>query len=89
MDIDASVLRAILRLSRRREAADEEALLLRAGGNPGQVRAAVRRLATAGLVDDRAGRPPRLTMEGLAVAVALLPGSVQSVRRAPRATRAA
>jgi hypothetical protein len=89
MDIDASVLRAILRLSRRREAADEEALLLRAGGNAGQVRAAVRRLATAGLVDIPAGRPPRLTMEGLAVAVALLPGSVHAVKRAPRATRAA
>jgi Mn-dependent DtxR family transcriptional regulator len=92
MNLDAMVLRAMLRLARRREAAVEEALAVRVGGSPGDVRAAVRRLSARGLVDGD-GALPRLTMEGLVLAVALLPArTTRSPRRSPapaRASRAA
>ena len=90
MSIDITVLKAILRLSRRREAADEDALVLRSGASPGSVRASLRRLETLGLVEQRVERGSRLTMQGLAAAVALLP--VQAARKAKatrRASRAA
>jgi Mn-dependent DtxR family transcriptional regulator len=90
MSIDITVLKAILRLSRRREAADEDALVLRAGASPGSVRASLRRLEALGLVEQRVERGPRLTMRGLAAAVALLP--VQAAKKAKatkRASRAA
>ncbi len=91
MSFDAMVLRAMLRLARRREAADEEALAVRVGGTRGDVRAAVRRLGASGLVQREAGGPPSLTMAGLAVAVALLPAKAPRVPRAParRSSRAA
>jgi Mn-dependent DtxR family transcriptional regulator len=82
MSIEAAVLRAMLRVARRCEQADDEALAVRVGGEAGSVRAALRRLDAAGLVERRSGRAPRLTMAGLAVAVGLLP---QSKSRQPRA----
>jgi hypothetical protein len=89
MSIDAAVLRAMLRVARRREAADEEALVARVG-DPGEVRAALRRLDAKGLVERRGPQAPRLTMAGLAVAVGLLPASASRARRpARRASRAA
>jgi len=90
MSIDAMVLRAMLRLSRRREAADEEGLAVRAGATRGAVRASLRRLEALGFVERRADRAPRLTMQGLAAAVALLPARHTRPSRAPRrASRAA
>ena len=91
MSIEAAVLRAMLRVARRCEATDEEALALRVGDEKASVRGALRRLDAAGLVERRIGRSPRLTMAGLAVAVGLLPrGSkkparVRLVRRSSRA----
>jgi len=84
MSIEAMVLRAMLRVARRREAADEEALVVRVGGPPAQVRAALRTLDTAGLVERRAGRAPRLTMAGFAVAVGSLPAWPAARRMPPR-----
>ena len=90
MGIDTSVLRALLRLSRRREAADTDALVLRSGASPGQVRAALRRLEKLGLVEQRLDRGARLTMQGLAAAVALLPApAAKKARASKRASRAA
>ena len=89
MSTDARVLRAMLRLSRRREAADEEGLVVRSGGTKAEVRASLRRLEALGFVERRADRP-RLTMQGLAAAVALLPRRQTRPSRAPRrASRAA
>jgi DNA-binding GntR family transcriptional regulator len=89
MSIDAAVLRAMLRVARRREAADEEALVARVG-DPGKVRAALRRLDASGLVERRGPQAPRLTMAGLAVAVGLLPAvSSRAKRSACRSSRAA
>jgi Mn-dependent DtxR family transcriptional regulator len=83
------VLGAMLRLARRREAATEDELALRVRGAKSQIRASIRELASAGLVELRPGRPARLTMEGFARAVALLPGnrshSGPRILRAPRA----
>jgi RIO-like serine/threonine protein kinase len=90
MSTDTLVLRAMLRLSRRREAADEEALTLRSGMTAAEVRNALRRLEAQGLVERRRNAPPRLTMGGLALAVALLPPQrAQPAARPRRTTRAA
>ena len=91
MSIDAMILRAMLRLARRREAAVEEAIAVRVGGSLARVRASLRRLEGGGLVERRPSRSPRLTMAGLAVAVALLPaqGPRATTRVAPRRSRAA
>jgi Mn-dependent DtxR family transcriptional regulator len=72
MSSEAMVLRAMLRLARRREAAGHEALAVRVGASSREVRAALRRLDVAGLVERRHAGPPRLTLAGLAVAVGLL-----------------
>jgi Mn-dependent DtxR family transcriptional regulator len=89
MSIEATVLRAMLRVARRREAADEEALAARVG-DPAEVRDAIRRLDAAGLVERRGRAAPRLTMAGLAVAVGLLPiAASQNRRSARRSSRAA
>lgn len=82
MSTEATVLRAMLRLSRRREAAEEEALALRVGSDGGRLRAVLRRLEAAGLVELRPDRPPRLTMAGLAVAVGSLPAAAAPPARA-------
>ena len=84
MSIEAMILRAMLRVARRREAADEEALALRVGNSPGEVRDAIRRLDAAGLVERRAEDAPRLTMAGLAVAMGLLPATPARARLAAR-----
>ncbi|HLK38340.1 MAG TPA: hypothetical protein VKU41_16370 [Polyangiaceae bacterium] len=88
MSFDERVLRAMLRLARRREAATEDALALRTGGLGRDVRQAMRRLEAAGLVH-RGAPSPRLTMQGLAIAVARLPRPADAVPRSTRAWRAA
>jgi predicted transcriptional regulator len=73
MHYELSVLRALLRLARRRSAADIDQLLVRVGGAPGDLRDAMRKLELAGLVERLAGGAEgsgRLTLSGLAVAVA-------------------
>ncbi len=91
MSIETTVLRAMLRLSRRREPADEEALTVRSGATGAQVRDILRRLEASGWVERRPGLPARLTFAGLALAVALLPraSTRRQVRRPRRASRAA
>jgi RIO-like serine/threonine protein kinase len=66
--LDLTVLRALARLSRMRKAVDCEALALRAGASVEEVRGALGRLSRADLVDRAA--TPRLTLSGLAIAVA-------------------
>jgi hypothetical protein len=73
MNFDANVLRAMLRMARRRAEAEVDAVCLRVGGEARDVRRSLRRLQAAGLVEIRADRAPRLTMTGFAVAVAMLP----------------
>jgi Mn-dependent DtxR family transcriptional regulator len=73
MSIDTEVLRAMLRLARRRTEASEAELALRVRAAPSQVRAALRRLSAAGRVDLQRGSAARLTLEGLTLAVALVP----------------
>ena len=58
MSIDTTVLRAMLRLSRRREAADEDALTVRSGCTRAEVRDALRRLEAQGIVERRPRLPP-------------------------------
>jgi RIO-like serine/threonine protein kinase len=85
-DIDLQVLRAVARLSRMRKAVDCETLALRAGGSLDDVRASLGRLTRASLIDR--SRAPRLTMAGLAVAVASGAAIVRK-RRMPAASRRA
>jgi Mn-dependent DtxR family transcriptional regulator len=89
MSIDMTVLRALLRLSRRREAADTDSIVLRSGAAAAVVRASLRRLEALGLVEQRPERGPRLTMQGLAAAVALLPVAAAKTPASKRASRAA
>jgi len=89
MNTDAMVLRAMLRLARRRDAADEVAIGLRVPGSEWEVRQCLRRLARCGLVEWTRAGAPRLSMAGLAVAVATLPPPSQRNRRPSRARRAA
>jgi len=92
MTFDANVLRAMLRLARQRKAAEVDAVCLRVRGGERDVRQAMRRLRASGLVETRFGDPPRLTLEGLAVAVALLPSrrsGSETDAPAVRASRAA
>jgi DNA-binding Lrp family transcriptional regulator len=92
MSIDVMVLRAMLRLARRCEAAEVDAVADRVGAPASAVRAAMRRLSASGVIERRAGRPPRLTMAGLAIAVATLPAAAPRARTRgakPRASRAA
>src|SRR5579859_7687387 len=57
---DAMVLRAMLRLARRRVGANDGEIAVRVGRPPSAVRAALRRLDQRGLVECRgAPRPPR------------------------------
>jgi hypothetical protein len=95
MSIEVMVLGAMLRLARCRKAADRGALALRVDASEAEIRVAMRCLEARGLVERRLSHPPRLTMEGLAVAVALLPrrsallGSAKPLPSAPRSSRAA
>jgi RIO-like serine/threonine protein kinase len=85
-DIDLQVLRAVARLSRMRREVDCETLVLRAGGSADEVRASLGRLTHAALLER--SDAPRLTMAGLAVAVAS-GAAVGRKRRAPVAARRA
>lgn len=89
MNFDAMVLKAMLRLARKRSEAGEPEIALRVGGTADAVRAALRRLDGLGLVERRPRDAPRLTMGGLALAVALLPRARLEHPTALRAPRAA
>ncbi|HVH47503.1 MAG TPA: hypothetical protein VM925_34445 [Labilithrix sp.] len=91
MSLEIDVLRALLRLARRRKPPTFEQLFGRVGGDDAAVRCALRSLAKRGLVQ-RTPAGLRLSLPGLAVAVAcaqrpraaLAPASVApagSVRR--------
>jgi hypothetical protein len=69
MQTELSVLRAIVRLSRRRSPVTLQALTLRGGGTHGDTINALRFLAREGLIQatERGFRP---TLPGLAIAVA-------------------
>jgi predicted transcriptional regulator len=85
---DARVLRAMLRLARRRQPADDGEIAVRVGRAPHAVRSALRHLEGAGLVERLEQGASRLTLPGFALAVALLPsaaGASTSARRTPRA----
>jgi predicted transcriptional regulator len=71
MHHDLLVLNALLRLSRRRTPATLSELSARVAGGPRLLRAALLRLASAGLIERQHDAPPRLTMRGLALSVAL------------------
>jgi len=88
MNHDLFVLRALARLSRRGIAADLESLAIRAGGSTEAVQASLGRLSRAALVDRSGNRGPRLTLAGLAVAVASSKAASESrARPAARAVR--
>ena len=89
MSIDTEVLRAMLRLARRRTQACEAELALRVRAQPGEVRASLRRLRASGLVEIRRESVARLTIEGLALAVAIVPRASLRATRAVRTRRAA
>jgi Mn-dependent DtxR family transcriptional regulator len=90
MTFDARVLRVMLRLARRREAADVDAVAVRVGVAAPAVRASMQRLAAGGLVERRGGKPPRLTFAGFALAVTMLPAKASDpIPMAARPSRAA
>jgi DNA-binding Lrp family transcriptional regulator len=70
MSIDIDVLRAMLRLARRRTEATEAELGPRVRAEPSEIRSSIRRLRGLGLIERR-GSAARLTFEGLALSVAL------------------
>jgi Mn-dependent DtxR family transcriptional regulator len=80
MNDDSLVLGAMLRLARRRVEADVNELYERVGVDHARIRASLGRLDAAGLVERRA-IGARLTMSGLATAVALRPGRARGVAR--------
>jgi Mn-dependent DtxR family transcriptional regulator len=86
---DVMVLRAMLRLARKRQQADDSELSVRVARPPHAIRAAIRRLATHGLVERRQAQAPRLTMEGFTLAIALLPQAARMPRPVRRTHRAA
>jgi DNA-binding IclR family transcriptional regulator len=69
MSLEIDVLRALLRLARRRTAPTVEQLVVRVGAEEADVRRALRSLARNGLVQRTPGGL-RLSLAGLAVAVA-------------------
>jgi Mn-dependent DtxR family transcriptional regulator len=90
MTLDEDILRIMLRLARRREPADTEALVARAGALPCAVRSAIRRLEARGWVERPAHRAPRLSLTGFAIAVAMLPSKAHGgVRATVHPSRAA
>ncbi len=88
-DLDARVLRAMLRLARRRQAADDGEIAVRVDQPPHVVRASLRRLDAAQLVERLSTGAVRLTMAGFALAVAGLPRAPGKTRPSQRAPRAA
>jgi hypothetical protein len=89
MNYDARVLGAMLRLARRREVADEAEIGERVSGSAGDVRRSLRHLAGAGLVERTHHGTARLSMAGLAVAVAMLPAAAPQRRYRRSSSRAA
>jgi DNA-binding Lrp family transcriptional regulator len=81
MSIDIEVLRAMLRLARRRTEATEAELGPRVRAEPSEIRSSIRRLRVLGLIESR-GSAARLTLEGLALSVALARPSARSATRA-------
>ena len=69
MSYNLSILRALVRVSRRKGGVDLDALLVRAGGHRSDARAAIASLERQGLAL-RTSRGPRVTLAGLAVALA-------------------
>jgi hypothetical protein len=82
MHPDLLALKCLVRLARGRAFVDLDALALRIGGSFDQARAALTRLAYAGLAE-RTPRGLRPTLAGLAIAVAA--AELAAERRAPRA----
>jgi RIO-like serine/threonine protein kinase len=70
MSYEIQVLRALLRLARRRDAGSEDALLDRVGGTSSTLHVALRRLEKQELVERLGVTSARLTLSGFAVAVA-------------------
>jgi Mn-dependent DtxR family transcriptional regulator len=89
MNSDAMVLRAMLRLARRRLAAHEREIAIRVGQSVASVRASLRRLDSIGLVERGGPMGARLTMDGLALALAMLPRAAHPPKAALRSPRAA
>jgi Mn-dependent DtxR family transcriptional regulator len=87
--LDAMVLRAMLRLARRRQPGEDGEIAVRVGQPPHEVRTALRRLDALGLVERRGEGDSRLTMTGFALAVAGLPSGVKRPRSVRRTSRAA
>lgn len=85
MHTELAILRAMLRLQRRRAVVELDALLVRVGGTEAELRVGLRTLEAAGFVERRPHDQARLTMAGLAVAVAQIP----PVTRKPAAKRGA
>ena len=84
MRFDIQVLKAMLRLARRRAEADDAALEARVPGTRADVRTTVRYLERVGLVERRSERGARHTMEGFTVAVALPSAGARGKRPASR-----
>lgn len=91
MHTELAILRAMLRLQRRRATCDLDTLLVRLGGTEAELRVGLRALEAAGFVE-RLGKASaaRLTMAGLAVAVAqIAPIGARKRAAAPRVRRVA
>lgn len=89
MRYETQILRAMLRLSKKQAEASVDALLERVDGTDADVRVALRRMEHAGLVVRQPHDAARLTMAGLAVAVATVPPvrAAKQVRRKRAASR--
>lgn len=86
MHTELAILRAMLRLQRRRVVPDVETLLDRVGGTEAELRVALRALEGGGYVERRAHGQATLTMAGLALAVAQIPAIAARSKR-PRAKK--
>ena len=84
MTLDARLLRALLGFAQARTPADDDALALRLRIQPFEVRRATRRLQAAGFLRREQSSCSRLTMAGLALAVALSPRPVRHERPGER-----
>ncbi|HEX7663849.1 MAG TPA: hypothetical protein VF407_05040 [Polyangiaceae bacterium] len=87
MEYEHSILRALLRLARRRAVADGTDLMDRVGGTQAELRDALRRLEASGFVDRRSDTDVRLTMPGFAIAVASVAGRRSGNKPAARPAR--
>jgi RIO-like serine/threonine protein kinase len=89
MRYELSVLRAMFRLARRHEIAHVASLSDRVGGSHARLRLALRRLEASGFVQRTSESSARLTLEGLALAVASCAPISQRKPAKKRASRAA